>query len=80
MMHIISTHVDVVPIGSPGLYVAVRAGFVNQGSSLNKWCLAHGVSRQTAERALSGVTTTRKALRLVASIIAEALLGAHADA
>lgn len=60
-------------IGSPNLYLIVRVAFVDQGSSLNKWCISNGVNRQTAERALRGVTTTRNAIALVERIVMEAM-------
>ena len=44
------------PSGEAGqqLYLAVRAGLTARGSSLNKWCIANGVSRQWACQALTG--------------------------
>ncbi len=63
---------SLVLIGSATVYNAVRAGFVRQGTSLNKWCLANGLNRYTAERALKGDTTTRAALALVAKLAAAA--------
>lgn len=60
-------------IGSEDLYLAVRAAFVARGSSLNNWCIANGVNRQTADRAVRGKTTTRAALQLVERVVAAAL-------
>ena len=42
---------------SPGvdLYHHVRQGFVGQRSSLNRWCITHGITRQLAEAALKGM-------------------------
>ena len=60
-------------VGSEDLYLAVRAAFVASGSSLNNWCIANRVNRQTAERAIRGKTTTRSALTLVHRIVSEAL-------
>lgn len=62
-------------IGSPNLYLLVRAGFVNQGTTLNKWCIARGINRQTAEKALKGISTSRKSLALIEVLVAEALPG-----
>jgi hypothetical protein len=56
---------SVALIGSPSLYQRVRAAFVGQGTSLNGWCTANGLNRQTVDRALMGKTTTRAALALV---------------
>lgn len=42
------------PTPSPDLYAQVRAGFVRQGTTLNKWCIAHGIHRQSARKVLLG--------------------------
>lgn len=42
----------VVP--SDDLYRMVRAGFVAKGTTLNAWCIANQVNRQTAEKSLKG--------------------------
>jgi lambda repressor-like predicted transcriptional regulator len=42
------------PQPSPELYAQVRAGFVKQGTSLNQWCIAHGIHRQSARKVLLG--------------------------
>lgn len=73
LMHQISTTLSFKLIGSPNLYLLVRAGFVNQGTTLNKWCIAHGVNRQTAEKALKGISTSRNALALVDRLVNEAV-------
>ena len=43
-----------LPQPSPDLYAKVRAGFVRQGTTLNKWCIAHGLPRQNARAVLLG--------------------------
>lgn len=45
-------------------YLAVRAAFIAQGTSLNRWCLGNGVSRPYAAKALRGDLTGAKALAL----------------
>ncbi len=60
------------PDRDAGLYLAVRAAFVAKGSSLNRWCLANGVSRPYAVQVLRGFWTGRKALALCKKIIAAA--------
>ncbi|MBE2293977.1 MAG: hypothetical protein IAF00_03470 [Phycisphaerales bacterium] len=35
-------------------FLKVRAGFVRQGTSLRQWCLANGIKRQNARKALLG--------------------------
>jgi hypothetical protein len=59
--------------GSPDLYRIVRAGFVNQGTSLNRWCIENGVNRQTAEKALKGERVSRRSRTMLATIVDEAL-------
>lgn len=51
-------------VGSPELYKSVRAGFVNQGTTLNRWCIETGRKRQTVEKALKGDRVSRLALEL----------------
>lgn len=54
---------------SPALYAEVRAGFVRQHSSLNKWCKTNGARRQNARDALLGVWTGRKARLLIERLV-----------
>lgn len=37
------------------LYDAVRAGFVVQNTTLNKWCKSNGVLLETARQTLAGL-------------------------
>ena len=71
-MHQLSRRFELSLIGSPNLYLLVRAGFVNQGTSLNEWCIARGVNRQTAEKALKGMTRSGRALDLVQEMVVAA--------
>lgn len=73
-MHQISTQFTYAQIGSPTLYRSVLAAFVMQGTTLNRWCIANGINRQTAEKALRGLTTSRNALSLVEMIVSAASL------
>jgi len=57
------------PSNDTGLYLAVRAAFVAQGTSLNRWCLANGVSRPYAAEVLRGVWNGRKAQALRKKIV-----------
>lgn len=52
-----------------GLYLAVRAAFVAQGTSLNRWCLSKGVSRPYAVQVLRGFWTGAKAQVLLKKIV-----------
>lgn len=54
---------------SPALYAQVRAGFVKQGTSLNQWCIAHSLHRQSARKLLLGEWKGPTATRLLAAII-----------
>ena len=71
-MHQINYTITFAPVGSPDLYHAVRAGFVNQGTSLNRWCIANGINRQTAEKALRGQRRSRLSQDLMAQLLADA--------
>jgi hypothetical protein len=51
------------------LYASVRAGFISQHTSLNKWCRAHGIHRQNARDALLGIWTGDAANALCARLI-----------
>jgi hypothetical protein len=54
---------------SSALYAAVRAGFVRQGTTFNRWCQSHGVRRENARKALLGEWRGPKARILVADSI-----------
>lgn len=71
MLHQIKAPLPVAVIGSTDLYLAVRAAFVARGTTLNAWCIAHGVNRQTAERSLKGERGGRLSRELRARIVAE---------
>lgn len=55
--------------GSAELYRAVRAGFVSQGTTLNEWCIANGLNRQTVEKALKGDRVTKRGRILIERIV-----------
>lgn len=57
--------------GSDDLYQTVRAALVARNSSLNAWCNAAGVNRQTAEKALKGARHSRRADELRQRLLAE---------
>lgn len=71
-MNLIKYNIALAVVGSPDIYLAVRAAFVNQGTTLNKWCLSNGVSRQSAEKALKGERVGKTALELVDRIVSVA--------
>lgn len=78
-MHKIQYSVTFTITGSPELYHAVRAGFVNQGTSLNRWCIANGINRQTAEKALRGERRGGASFQLLNQLLAAAGIQTVAD-
>ena len=78
-MHQIRRTLGLSVLPSADLYQIVRAGFVAQGTTLNAWCTAQGVNRQTAARALSGERNGRRSRELRDRLVAAAgLSGADA--
>ncbi len=73
IQHIIS--LSVAP--SDDLYRMVRAGFVAKGTTLNAWCIANGVNRQTARRALSGERNGKNSRQLRERLVDAALKSAN---
>jgi len=57
------------PTPSPDLYAQVRAGFVRQGTTLNKWCIAHGIHRQSARKVLLGQWKGPTANQVMAALL-----------
>jgi hypothetical protein len=53
------------------LYRAVRAALLVRGSSFNRWCSEHGVSRQYATAAVKGALQSEPAKALKARVIRE---------
>lgn len=51
------------------LYLRVRAGFVQQGTTLTAWCRAHGHDVSNARQALFGAWNGPKARELRTEII-----------
>lgn len=75
MKHQISATIEYTVAGSPSLYNIVRAGFVAQGTTLNSWCIAQGINRQTAEKALRGDRHGPKSRAVLEQLLAAALPG-----
>lgn len=73
MTHQIAQNVRLAVIGSPNLYLMVRAGFIAKGTTLNAWCIANGINRQTVEKALKGERNGKLSRRLVETLVAAAL-------
>ncbi|AKB07703.1 TPA: hypothetical protein ACGFW3_002676 [Vibrio cholerae] len=56
-------------LNSVDLYTQVKAGFLLQGTSLNRWCVENGVHRQNAAQALKGLWKGEKSNSLKEKII-----------
>lgn len=56
---------------SPKTYALIRAGFVAQGTSLNKFCQERGLSRQNARHACLGTWKGTKGKDFLAWLYAE---------
>jgi hypothetical protein len=61
--------------GSNDLYLTVRAGLVARGTTLNAWCAAQRINRQTAEKALKGKSHSRRAQELRLRLVDESFPG-----
>ena len=73
MMHQIKFTLPLSFKGSNELYVAVRAGMIARGTSLNAWCTANNINRQTAEKALRGSRHSPRAHALIERLVRDAL-------
>lgn len=58
---------------SDDLCRTVRASLVAKGSSLNAWCIANGLNRQTVDRALRGERHSRASREIVDRLLREVL-------
>lgn len=72
-MHQIRRTISLVVPPSEDLYLMVRAGFVAQGTTLNAWCIANRITRQSVEKALRG-QRNGKVSRALRELIIEAAL------
>ncbi len=72
-MHQLQRTLPVAIVASEDLYRVIRGALVTQGTTLNAWCTAKGVNRQTVEKALRGVRHSKKSRALVDQLIAETL-------
>ena len=53
----------------PNLYLNVRAGFVQQGTSLTSWCRERGINASNARAALAGAWNGPKGSQLREDLI-----------
>lgn len=79
MLHQIKRDIplSVAVVGSNETYLAVRAAFVARGTTLNAWCKANGLNRQTVEKALKGHRHSRNGATIRSRLVAE-LFGGEA--
>lgn len=60
---------------SPHLYTTVRAAFIQQGSSLNRYCIQEGIDRVWATNALLGKRNGPKARALRSRLVIASGIG-----
>ncbi|EJE8547009.1 hypothetical protein M5238_001706 [Vibrio vulnificus] len=60
---------DLGKLNGIDLYTRVKAGFLLQGTSLNRWCVENGIHRQNAAQALKGLWNGEKSNLLKERII-----------
>jgi hypothetical protein len=73
----ISHNIRLTVAPSEDLYLMVRAGFVAQGTTLNAWCIANALNRQTVERSLRGYRNGMRSHLLRERVVAAALQKAN---
>lgn len=73
MLHQIrrSLPLTIAVVGSDETYLAVRSALVARGTTLNAWCKANGINRQTAEKALKGLRHSRNGAEIKDRLISE---------
>ena len=72
-MHQLQRTLPVAIVASDDLYRVVRGALVTQGTTLNAWCIAKGLNRQTVEKALKGLRHSKRGREIVDQLIAETL-------
>lgn len=72
-MHQIRHTITLAIPASDELDRAVRAALVAKGTTLNAWCTANGVARQTVDKALKGQRRSKLSQQLVKRLLSEAL-------
>lgn len=70
-MHQISHNLQTAVIVSADTYLAVRAALIARGTTLNAWCKANSLNRQTVEKALKGLRHSRKTLEIRGRLVTE---------
>lgn len=70
-MHHIRLSLPVSIMPSENLYIAVRTALIAKGTTLNAWCKANRVTRQTMEKALKGQREGRRSRELRERLINE---------
>lgn len=70
-MNRITHFLPVKVIGSDDLYNMVRAALIARGTSLNQWCKANRINRQTVDKALKGQRIGRRSQAIRDKLVAE---------
>ena len=73
IIHHIERNISLSVVPSDDLYRMVRAGFIAKGTTLNAWCIANGVNRQTAEKSLKGQRESKRSRELRDLLVSAAL-------
>lgn len=71
IMHQIRHTLPVTFAPSSDLYITVRGALIARGTSLNAWCKARGINRQTAEKALKGERFSRNGAAIRQALVDE---------
>lgn len=73
MLHQIkrSIPLSVAVAGSEETYLAVRSALVARGTTLNAWCKANSLNRQTVEKALKGLRHSRNGALIRQKLVEE---------
>ncbi|MET3694418.1 MULTISPECIES: helix-turn-helix domain-containing protein [Methylobacterium] len=51
----------------------MRAAFIAKGTTLNAWCTANGIARQTVDKALKGQRRSDRSRQIVKQLLRDAL-------
>lgn len=62
---------SVAVVGSEETYLAVRAALVARGTTLNAWCKANSLNRQTVEKALRGLRHSKNGTAIRERLVSE---------
>jgi gp16 family phage-associated protein len=80
MLHRIKRYIplSMAVVGSEDTYLTVRSALVARGTTLNAWCKANGLNRQTVEKSLKGQRHSRNGAEIRYRLVEE-LFGKTAE-